>query len=771
MRALSSTYYFAILILSILVSSCNYTKYLADTEYLYDKTAVDVSSEKSIKEKGTLESNLEKLAVPKENSGFAKNRLLWYNATYGKEKRIPKWINENIGEAPVLYETGDAERSVERMERYLFNNGYFDYDISYALDTSRQRIGVKYDVKVNSPYYIRNVFFVSDSTAFNKTVIRRSSKSLLKRGEVFSVSLMDKERSRIKKVLREEGYYRFNNDYVRFEIDSTAKDRKLDIYVKVNPPGENETHQKSYIRNVVVYPDYSSYATPEDTLVFEGIRYIYNSDFIHPEIIIRSILFRKGQVYNEANYNRTVNNLVNLGIYRFVNISIDPYATEQFDSLDVTVYLTTKQKLEFEIDLEVNSKTGINDDATNLNSGNSFNLGTAASISHSNLNTFGGGERLTLSLFGGLENQIGLQNSLINAIDINAQANLLIPKFLTPFPIRNYSSRFIPKTNIGFGIQYFNRLQFYELATFNLNLGYQWRETLERQHRFDPISVSYLNLIDTKPAFDTLLLDNPALEQSFEQQIILGSKYSFTYNSQIQEKTRNFHYVKTNIEWAGNLASSIFSNAEDTASTLLNVRIAQFVRLDAEYKYYRFISPERTLATRWYAGIGVPYGNSDVLPYSRQFFSGGTNGIRAFRVRAVGPGSYLKPDTLANDIFIDQTGEIKLETNIEYRFDMFSVIEGALFLDAGNVWTLEKDPLRVGAQFEPRDFYNKIAVGGGVGARLDLSYFVIRLDAAFPFRKPWLVKGNRWVFDDIRFGDAAWRRENLIWNLAIGYPF
>jgi outer membrane protein assembly factor BamA len=311
----------------------------------------------------------------------------------------------------------------------------------------------------------------------------------------------------------------------------------------------------------------------------------------------------------------------------------------------------------------------------------------------------------------------------------------------------------------------------------NFSYGYTWKETQQKEHTFNPLAINFARLERTTVAFKDLLAANPFLRQSFEEQFTIGGNYSFTYNSLVGNPRRNQYYFNGLVDVSGNLLSlanrAITGRAptEESPYTLFGARYSQYTRLATDARYYFIINKNSKIATRLLAGVGMTYGNSRTLPYVKQFFSGGSNSIRAFLPRTVGPGTYLMPDSLVNKGFLDKAGDIKLEGNIEYRFTIISVLKGALFLDAGNVWLMRKNNQLPGGEFNAADFYNELAVGSGFGLRLDLSFFILRFDLGMPLRKPYLPEKERWVIDEINFGQRNWRKQNLVLNIAIGYPF
>ncbi|HEX9015518.1 MAG TPA: BamA/TamA family outer membrane protein, partial [Chloroflexota bacterium] len=359
-----------------------------------------------------------------------------------------------------------------------------------------------------------------------------------------------------------------------------------------------------------------------------------------------------------------------------------------------------------------------------------------------------------------------------------ARTTLELPKFITPWTIEDVSTRFVPKTRIELGARLLDRLQYFKMLSLDASFGYDWKETLTKEHVLDPISFTLVHLAKRTPLFSALLTANPFLRRSYEEQFILGSNYTFTYNDQLETDRKNHLYFKGGIDLSGNLLYAVQSllagrkGSPENPFKIFGTTYSQYARFDIDLRhYYHSVDQSTAIATRLVGGVGFAYGNSSTMPYVKQFYIGGANSVRAFNARSLGPGSYKTPDSLAANGFFDEAGDIKLEANVEYRFPLVSILEGALFLDAGNIWLARDDPTRPGATFSSRTFLDEVAVGTGFGIRLDLSFFVLRLDLAFPLRIPYLPEGERWVARKIAFGDPTWRKNNLVFNIAIGYPY
>ena len=345
---------------------------------------------------------------------------------------------------------------------------------------------------------------------------------------------------------------------------------------------------------------------------------------------------------------------------------------------------------------------------------------------------------------------------------------LVFPRFLVPFFQFNNRSGYVPRTGISLSYDILQKQKLYTLNSVRSEFGYMWKENMRKEHRLNPVSITYVIPANVSDEYADSALKQPSLKKVIERQFILGSTYNYNYNQLINSQPVNAIYFNGLFDVAGNIAGLVVPVAKDTNTRqLFNQDFAQYVKLESDLRYYRKMGLRTTWANRLITGFGYPYGNSRELPFIKQFFSGGNNSIRAFRSRSLGPGTFK--DTVNKDFLADQTGDIKLEINSEMRIKLSRILEGALFVDAGNIWLFRKNPEKPGAEFS-KDFLKQLAVGTGVGIRLDFTFFLIRLDVAFPLRKPYLI-GNEWVIDQIDFTNKNWRSDNIIYNLAIGYPF
>jgi hypothetical protein len=418
-------------------------------------------------------------------------------------------------------------------------------------------------------------------------------------------------------------------------------------------------------------------------------------------------------------------------------------------------------------------KMSVSAELNAVSKSNNF-AGPGIKLSYKSRNFFRGAELFSINLNGRFEKQISGEKEGDTAYEVGIETTLDVPR-LIPFMQHKRNKPFLPNANIMVGTGIFARVSLYKFSTYTTGLEYTWRKNEFLSHVIKPIDVSFTNLIDATDEFNIFLSLNPSIKKSFEEQFIIGSSYNFIINK-LTEVNRAQYYVNVGVDPSGNflaLIGGITSRKEndpDKKVAAFGVPISQYFRIRTDLRYYFKTGKEARIATRLYAAAGIPYGNSSVMPYVKQFYVGGTNSMRAFRARSLGPGSYQPTDSLQN-ILVDQTGEIKLEGNIEYRFPIIGFLKGSLFSDIGNIWLVNADSLRPGGKFSWNNFHKELAVGLGFGLRIDVNLVVVRFDWAFPVRKPWLPEGNRWAFNEIDLFDKRWRKDNLLWNISIGYPF
>jgi outer membrane protein assembly factor BamA len=478
-------------------------------------------------------------------------------------------------------------------------------------------------------------------------------------------------------------------------------------------------------------------------------------------VLSKSIYLRKGEIFSRQNHIITLNRLMSMGNFKLVQINFSENPSAGPGLMDVNILMTPMPKHTFRAEIDMVSKS------------NNY-TGPRLNLSILNRNAFGGAELLNTNLAGSFEAQLSGTEKNYYSYSYNPQLELTFPRFMLPFKIRQTNSLYVPTTHLLLSYNYLKRVNYFDMNTFRFVYGFKWKENIRKEHELNPFDISFTKVSNQSKAFNDLLDSNPFLKKSYEEQFIAGGNYSFTYNEQMITGKKMQYYFHLISELAGTsfyVAKSIFGEniSANNPSKVIGSDFSQYSKLSIDGRAYLNFKDKNKLAMRVFAGVAKPFGNSAILPYSKQFFSGGPNSLRAFQINSVGPGTYnQKADTLG---ILQLGGDIKLETNIEYRFNIYRYFKGAVFVDAGNVWLQKSNPSGLGSPFEFSKFMDQMAVGTGFGLRVDVSFFILRFDLAFPLRKPWLEENKRWVADQINFGSSAWRKDNLVLNVAIGYPF
>jgi outer membrane protein insertion porin family len=752
------------LFLVLFMSSCSNTRYLPEGELLYTGATIKMEgNETPKKEQKALKSELKKIMRPKPNSKFLglRPKLLVYNlvGTPKKDKGIKYWLKFKVGEPPVFYSKVDLEYSKSVIQNYAENNGYFNTKTSADSTRSGKKAEANYTVNAKKQYKIREVKFPTDSSVISNAVRRTSRRSLLKKDNGYSLETIKEERIRIDARLKEKGFYYFNPDYLKVQVDSTVADHQVDLIVKVKSETPNLAETQFRINKIIVYPNYSIGSdsikpSPDAIEKYKDFTIIDAEKLFKPRIFDRALYFSKGDLYNRTDHNLSLNRLVNLGTFKFVKNQFRASDTLG-NYLDAYYYLTPLPKKSIRV--EILAKT------------NSANYtGTELNVNWSNRNTFRGAELLTISAFGGLEVQVSGLNKGFNVYRVGSEANLVWPRFIAPFQIKSPGG-FMPKTKATLGYEFQNRTKLYSLHTFKSSFGYLWKESEQKEHQLNVTEITYASPQNVTALYEEQILANPSLGKVIEKQLIFGPSYSYTFTNTMSRRRKNTFYYKGSLSLSGVITGAITGAKSTDPVKIFDVPFSQFIKAENEFRHFLKLGDDSKLASRIIVGAGYAYGNSEELPFIKQFFIGGTNSIRAFRARSIGPGSY-DGSANTNAFLADQSGDVKLEFNTEYRAKIYGLVKGALFLDAGNIWMMNDNPEKPGAQFS-KNFMKEIAVGTGAGLRFDFSFLILRTDIAFPLRKPYLPDGQRWVIDQINFGSTSWRKDNLVFNLAIGYPF
>ncbi len=666
-----------------------------------------------------------------------------------------KWLRK-YKEVPVLMSSVRPEVTSKIMDALFFNNGIFNSYTEYRVIEKKHTAKILYICHLHKPYTIKEmVLSISDDSI--ASIIRFESKqALIKSGDIYQLAMLKLERIRLDAVLKDKGYFYFSPDYLLYKADSSNGNGTVSMKLTLRDSIPKGALLPYRIREMVIDQDYTlnsdTILRVKDTLYVENVLFLgHKSDQqTRPKVLLKSVFLRKGDLYSRKNHDRTLNGLMSLGNYKFVRVKFEDFERKDSGELNATILMTPFPKYTFSTEIDVVSKS------------NGY-TGPRLQVSLLSKNRFRYAELIKFNLSGSYEAQWGQANLFSYAYA--PQVELNVPGLLLPFKIPGFENTNAFKTHLSLSYNYLKRVNYFDMRTFQILAGYQWKPATFQDVELNPFQVSYTSLSNQSETFTALLAANPFLRKSYEEQFIAGGTFSFTFDDQPGSQRKMQHFVRLTAETAGNLFSLINGNA----TTVLGSTYAQFSKVSVDSRIYYTFADKNKLVFRLFAGAGIPYGNSSVLPYSKQFFSGGPNSIRAFPINSLGPGTYHQKT--GTEGFLQLGGDIKLEANAEYRFTIYNILKGAFFMDAGNSWLIQSNEALSIQPFSFSTFMDELAVGGGFGLRMDVSFFILRFDLAMPFRKPWLTEGHRWVMTNVDPMQSSWRKENLILNVAIGYPF
>ena len=757
--------FFLGLISAMAWSGCGSTKSVPANDKLYTGATVDLKGIANTRERKALQEGVDGLTRPKPNSKFLGMRLKLgiYNMFYkAKPKSLWGKMRNKYGQPPVLLSQVDLDKNAQNLQTYLFNKGYFSAEVTGDTIIKRKTARAHYKAPAGERYTIDTIHVPTDSSILSKTIRESMDNSLLKQRNGFDLDVIKGERARIDAYLKERGFYFFNPDYILVKTDSSIGDHLTNLYVTLKPGTPAQAQRTFNINNVYIYTNYSLNTAHLDTSknnaeFYKGYYIVQRRNFYKPKLLADSMQFDQGDIYNRRQHNLTLNRLINLDVFKFVKNRFElPLSDSAF--LDAYYYLTPQQQKSLRAEFTYTTRS------------NSLN-GSDVTVSWTHRNLFRNGSHVKLSAYIGTDIQFSGALSGYNTFRTGAEADFAMPRFEVPFFHLESYGGYAPRTDVKLGYDVLKRYGLYTLNSWRLQYGFTWKESIQKFHELYPISINYVRPLNVTSDYDSLENIYPGLDKAIEQQFTIGPTYRFNYNQLANGLSPiNAWYFNGIIDLSGNIPGMITGANVKKGDTVLvfNTPFSQYAKFEGEGRFYRKIGLKSNWVSRLDIGVGLPYGNSTQLPYVKQFFVGGSNSLRGFRSRAVGPGTYVQQDS--SDVIPDQTGDIKFEINTEFRPHITGPLYGAIFLEAGNVWLVNDSTYthKPGAQFTSK-WLNQLAVDAGVGLRFDITVFVIRLDVGFPLRKPWLQ--NPWVINQIKLGDNHWRKNNLVYSLAIGYPF
>lgn len=790
----------------IIVTSCSPTKYVPKGESLLNENHIKVNKE------GVKSSDLLPYLKQTPNKRIFGRRfyLGLYNLSNINKTRWPhSWLRK-IGEEPVIYDSSATLKSTKQIRSYVSSKGFFDGIVTDTVKTISQKSDVYYDVILRRPYTIRKLIYEIADSNIKKLVYFDSVNCIIDRGKPYDVDVLHSEMTRCERFIRDHGFYGFSNEYIRFSIDSTVGQRQVDIkyiirsFTRVDADSKISTGPFALysVKNIYIYPDFvpkealeggAAYLESLDTTLYKGYYFITakQKHDVKYDLIIQSLNLKAGSVYNVTNTELTQARLLALKIYRLVNVFYNDAPENNIAGgmellLDCNIQLTLLSQQSYKVELEGTNSGG--------------NLGGAMNLIYQNKNLLHGAELFSTKLKAAYSAYAQKDKGLSSAEEYGIESSLRLPKFMIPFVrLEGFKNKYNPSTTILAAYNY-QKLPIFTRTVANATFGYNWMAGNYMEHILNPVQFNIVKLPSIDSAFLRRIQTSTYQQGSYMDVLILGGNYSFIYNNQKIKNSRDFWFLRLNLETSGNVLFSVYklagaSKQPDSTRTrtisgpfktdtvfrsyhLFRQPFAQYVRADVDLRYNYKFNNVSSIVYRGFFGIAVPYGNSRAVPFEKQYFSGGANGIRAWQIRSLGPGSYNPK--LPGDVskFLNETGDIKLEANTEYRFKLFWIMEGAVFLEAGNIWNMKKDPVRNGAEFRFDKFYKDLAVGTGTGFRFDLKFVIARVDIGVKLRDP--LRGNgdligqdkhpdmgsKWIFLN-----GPYRRDDFTIVLGIGYPF
>lgn len=764
------------LALTAVLAACSSTKHVPQGQLLLDKVNINIADPQRDVEPAQLVNYLRQTANHRVLGGL-RLQLAFYNMSgHDSTKWINRWI-QRVGTPPVIYDSTLTMASADQLHTALSNRGYINNEVTCRVnaDSVKRKARVDYDITLNEPYRIRSIAYQIPDAELEEAILADSAQMGIHSGDLLDYTRLDEWRQGITDNLRNHGYYAFNKEYITFIADTAANSREVDLTLVSREPYHNEhlpfytEHAPFYVRNVTYVTDFDPVAMKDgyfgmDTVtVSDGVAIMEGSArYLRPEVIDDCNFIEPGALYNAEAVNRTYRALSRLNVLKLVNIDIRPLG--EIDGIlmvDAYVLLQPDKSQTVSASLEGTNSEG--------------DLGFGIGLDYEHRNIFKGAEVLSAKMKASYESISGDLGGLINDnySEYSTELGLTFPKFVFPFLKRSFKRKIQASTNFSVNFDYQARPEYTRVIAGGA-WRYQWTERSRRlSHTLTLCDISVISV----PKFNEEFFEritNPLLLYSYQDHLIMRMGYNFYRTNkeemsllQVGKFQRDVFTIRANAETAGNLLNGLShltgsKKDADGSYKALGIRYSQYIKADADYSFTHYIDRRQSVAFHVGAGIAISYGNSDVLPFEKRFYSGGANSVRGWGVRTLGPGSYNSNNSLSN--FIYQCGDIRFDANIEYRAKLFWVVELGLFLDAGNIWTIKDYEDQPGGVFKFNKFYEQIAAAYGAGIRLDFKYFLVRVDMGMKAHNP--ASGQEhWPLFSPKFS------RDSEFHFSVGYPF
>ena len=764
------------LVAMALLSACSSTKHVPQGQLLLDKVNIHITDPRSEVQASQLANYLRQNANHRVLGGL-KLQLAFYNLS-GRDST--KWINrwiQRVGTPPVIYDSTLTLASQEQLHTALSNKGFMNNTVTYRVktDSVKRKARVDFDVTLGEPYYIRSIDYDIPDETLHEIILADSTDFTVKKGDLLDYSRLEEWRQTITNRLRNQGYYAFNKEYITFMADTAAGSKAVDLTLNTRDPYRNDhmpyytEHEPFFVRDVVYVTDYDpvqmhdGYSGADTLVIRNGVKVFQGPEpYLRPSIIDECNYIEPGALYNADAVNRTYRALGRLGILKQINIDILPVG--EVDGLlmvDAWVLLQRDKPQTVSLSLEGTNSEG--------------DLGFGVGVDYEHRNIFKGAEVLSAKAKVSYESISGDLGGLINNnfSEYSTEVGVSFPKFMFPLLRRSFKRKVQASTSFSVNFDYQARPEYTRVIAGGA-WRYQWTERSRRlSHTLTLFDMSFVSVPNFYDEFKKSIT-NPLLLYSYEDHLIMRMGYNFYRTNKAEMSVqqmgnfqRDVYTIRANAETAGNLLYGLSQLTDQKADEngcykALGIRYSQYIKADADYAFTHYLDRRQSIAFHVGAGIAIPYGNSDVLPFEKRFYSGGANSVRGWGVRTLGPGSFDSSKDLSK--FIKQCGDIRFDINLEYRAKLFWVVELGLFIDAGNIWTIKDYEDQQGGVFKWNKFYEQIAAAYGAGIRLDFKYFLVRVDMGMKAHNP--ASGQeKWPLIHPDF------KRDSEFHFSVGYPF
>ena len=764
------------LVAMALLSACSSTKHVPQGQLLLDKVNIHITDPRSEVQASQLANYLRQNANHRVLGGL-KLQLAFYNLS-GRDST--KWINrwiQRVGTPPVIYDSTLTLASQEQLHTALSNKGFMNNTVTYRVktDSVKRKARVDFDVTLGEPYYIRSIDYDIPDETLHEIILADSTDFTVKKGDLLDYSRLEEWRQTITNRLRNQGYYAFNKEYITFMADTAAGSKAVDLTLNTRDPYRNDhmpyytEHEPFFVRDVVYVTDYDpvqmhdGYSGADTLVIRNGVKVFQGPEpYLRPSIIDECNYIEPGALYNADAVNRTYRALGRLGILKQINIDILPVG--EVDGLlmvDAWVLLQRDKPQTVSLSLEGTNSEG--------------DLGFGVGVDYEHRNIFKGAEVLSAKAKVSYESISGDLGGLINNnfSEYSTEVGVSFPKFMFPLLRRSFKRKVQASTSFSVNFDYQARPEYTRVIAGGA-WRYQWTERSRRlSHTLTLFDMSFVSVPNFYDEFKKSIT-NPLLLYSYEDHLIMRMGYNFYRTNKAEMSVqqmgnfqRDVYTIRANAETAGNLLYGLSQLTDQKADEngcykALGIRYSQYIKADADYAFTHYLDRRQSIAFHVGAGIAIPYGNSDVLPFEKRFYSGGANSVRGWGVRTLGPGSFDSSKDLSK--FIKQCGDIRFDINLEYRAKLFWVVELGLFIDAGNIWTIKDYEDQQGGVFKWNKFYEQIAAAYGAGIRLDFKYFLVRVDMGMKAHNP--ASGQeKWPLLHPDF------KRDSEFHFSVGYPF